>query len=116
MALALGRTVAELDDTLTAEEWLDWLAYSAVEPFGPPRGDLQAGIVASVVVNALRGKKGKTVSPTDFLLQFRPGEGEIDLDVGEAGGRGYRRNSNTLEFERMWAEIERRRSKDGIRH
>lgn len=62
----------ELLRRIDAQELCDWGHYFALEPCGPERGDLQAGIVASVICNALSGKGGKTVTPGDFLLSFEP--------------------------------------------
>jgi hypothetical protein len=44
------------------------MAFYAMEPFGEMRGDLQAGIVASTVVNMFGDRKGKAVNPGDFVL------------------------------------------------
>jgi hypothetical protein len=68
LALALGKTKEELRDMPRAE-FVDWLAYDRIEPFGLARADMQAGIIASVIVNAL-SKKGKS-KPSDFRLKFR---------------------------------------------
>jgi hypothetical protein len=36
-------------------------------PFGPPRADIQAAIIAAAVVNAQGGRNGKAVSPSEFM-------------------------------------------------
>jgi hypothetical protein len=72
LALALGTTVRELLSRIGADELSEWMAYESLEPFSGIRGDLQAGIVASTICNALRGKHGRTVTPGDFLLTFEP--------------------------------------------
>jgi hypothetical protein len=68
LALALGRTKEELRDMPRAE-FVDWLAYDRIEPFGLARADMQAGIIASIIVNAM-SKKGKS-KPSDFRLKFK---------------------------------------------
>lgn len=65
-------TVREMLARIGADELNDWAHYFALEPCGPERGDLQAGIVASVICNILSGKGAKTLSPSDFLLTFEP--------------------------------------------
>lgn len=50
----------------------EWLAYSELEPFGPAREDLRAGLVAAVVANTSfgRGKGSKTHKPSDFFANL----------------------------------------------
>ena len=50
MALALGKTVAELLTTLTNDELVEWMAYYRIDPWGGYRSDLQtADIVRSTI-------------------------------------------------------------------
>lgn len=52
-----------------------WLAFMAVEPFGPMRDDYRAGVVFEAVAN-FAGKtlaKGRTVRWTDAFPQHRRG-------------------------------------------
>ena len=42
-------------------------------PIGPDRGDIQAAIVASTVANANRGKKGRKLTPADFIPKWDRG-------------------------------------------
>jgi len=42
--------------------------FYAAEPFGPTRDNLHAGLIASVIVNALRKKGTEPLSPSDFLF------------------------------------------------
>lgn len=46
------------------------MLYEAVEPFGDRRGDIQAGMLASVYANIHRGKDSRPFSPADFIPQF----------------------------------------------
>ncbi len=42
---------------------------------GPRRDDLRAGVIASTIANANRGKGDKAVGPEDYVLKFsEPGE------------------------------------------
>lgn len=66
LALALGRTVAELEATLSGQELTEWMAFDAVEPFGEQRDDLRAGIVASTMANCHRSR-GPAFKPQDFM-------------------------------------------------
>lgn len=50
------------------------MVYEAIEPFGDRRGDIQAGIVSSVLANIHRGKDARPYNITDFLPQFETPE------------------------------------------
>ncbi len=56
---------------MTSEELSEWMAYDKLDPVGEYRGDVQAGIIASVLANVARqafGKKGaKKTKPSDFM-------------------------------------------------
>lgn len=73
--LGIG-TVRELKARMGMDEFLDWQIVYSMEPFGPQRGDMQAGIIASTICNALRGKNGKATKPGDFVLEFGPKKGK----------------------------------------
>ena len=55
---------------MSAEDFYECMLYDQMEPFGGPRGDLQAGVIASVIANVNRDPKKKTKpwSPVDFML------------------------------------------------
>lgn len=67
LALALGRTVAELHSSLSAEEFEDWLAFHSIEPIGGLRHDVGHAIVAATLANCHRGKNSRRYKITDFL-------------------------------------------------
>lgn len=50
------------------------MAYERLEPFGERRADLRAGIVASTIANAHRGKEGRPYTPQDFMPDFEPAD------------------------------------------
>lgn len=45
LALALGRTVRELECTLSVHELAEWQAYDRIDPFGGFRQDLQTAFL-----------------------------------------------------------------------
>lgn len=65
LALALGRTVAELRATMDAEEWSRWLLFHSL--YDLPDSFLVAGQLGSLVSHAVGGK-GK---PADFAPYYR---------------------------------------------
>lgn len=70
LALALGRTIQELRATLSYREFLDWCLYYRIEPWGEPRADLRAGIIASTVANYAGKARPESAGPTrpvDFM-------------------------------------------------
>ena len=61
-------TVRQLENSMSARELSEWMAYYAIEPFGEQRDDYRAGLIAATVANcAGAGKKGKALQPTDFI-------------------------------------------------
>ncbi|WP_264765426.1 DUF4035 domain-containing protein [Moraxella catarrhalis] len=47
MAGHLGKTVGELEATMSASELSEWLAYDRLDPIGGYRGDIQAATIAA---------------------------------------------------------------------
>jgi len=66
LALALGKTVAELEETMSSRELTEWIAYNAVQPFGDTRADLRSAIIASTVANCHR-TSGTPFKVADFM-------------------------------------------------
>jgi hypothetical protein len=69
-------TVSRLLAETTSAELTEWMAFYQLEPFGPERGDLQAGIVAATVANVNRDakKQKKPYSAQDFMPKFEGAE------------------------------------------
>lgn len=86
LARSLGRTVAELEASMTAEEYGDWCALYLIDPWGPERVDFGLGTVAATVANVHRGKDSKPFTPADFMPAFtqpdkaEPEQGESPQD------------------------------------
>ncbi len=60
-------SVAQAQREISSREFAEWFALDKlVEPFGDIRGDLQAGVVASVAANCM----GAKTKPSDFVLKF----------------------------------------------
>ena len=55
-----------------SRELAEWLAYAQLEPFGEPRADLRAGIVASTIANTHRDPKvrKRPFEPQEFVPDF----------------------------------------------
>jgi hypothetical protein len=54
LALAMGRTVRELEESLDADEWADWIKFQ--ELYDLPDGFIVAGRVCAKIDHALGGK------------------------------------------------------------
>ena len=65
LALALGKTVHEIESTMPASELLEWQTFARDEPFGDIRADLRAGVVARTVAQAFGGNRKAT--SLDFM-------------------------------------------------
>lgn len=55
-----------------------WMAEYNIEPWGDRRGDLQAGIIASVAHNVWVSNKSQLKSPLDFIPKFEGDEVNAD--------------------------------------
>ena len=72
LALALGRTVAELGVTMTSSELSDWIDYYKIEPWGAWRDNYHAALIAS-----MHAKEGTRLS--EFFYE-PPAEPVLDKD------------------------------------
>ena len=67
LALELGIPVAELQERISFEEFLEWRAFYDLDPFGYQRHDLNTGIILAHVMSAMGAKN---VKPSDFMPNF----------------------------------------------
>lgn len=58
----MGKTVAELNETMTIDELREWQAFDSVDPIGGHRGDVQAAMIA------LASCGSKDAKLSDFIL------------------------------------------------
>lgn len=70
---------------MSARELSEWMAYDRIDPFGEERGDLRAGILASLLANINRDRKKKSdpFSPLDFMPVVQRNQ-EIDRAYDQA--------------------------------
>jgi len=78
LALRLGRTVAEIDQTMSAREFDMWQAFNVFEPIGVLRED---GLFAHSICTYLRSQGVENISVSDFML-FRDRDAMMS-DVNE---------------------------------
>jgi nitrate reductase beta subunit len=85
---------------LTRQEFVDWQAYAALEPWGEDRMDLRFSHLMALIANIVRDPKKPAYQPKDFLFDFlsdpdaAPDEPtaqwqtlleQVTLDAGEHG-------------------------------
>jgi len=65
----------------------EWLAFADLEPFGPLRADLRAGVITSMVANAFRDPKRRreAFGPADFFASLE--ERDPSTMVGMTAGK-----------------------------
>ena len=71
LALALGKTVGELADTITQSEFIHWIAYFKQEPRASKRFDYGIG---ALIFHMRRCVGDKSVTWQDCALSFKPPE------------------------------------------
>ena len=62
---------------MSSSEFAEWMAYDRLEPFGPQRDDLRAGMIAAPIIRTLGGKR---ISPDTWVLDFTPASMKPDMD------------------------------------
>lgn len=90
-SLEIGWPVPLLEKYLSSSDLAELMAYDRIEPFGPRRDDLRAGIIASVIANANRSPNGKAFKPSDFMANFEGNtstESDLDQQIKEAFNNG----------------------------
>ncbi len=68
LALALGRTVSELEASMSSSEFSEWIEYYQLEPFGQWRDNWHAAQIAALLFNANRGKTQQPLKAQDFMF------------------------------------------------
>jgi hypothetical protein len=86
LALALGKTVKQLQNEITSKEFSYWIAYYNIEPFGEVFHDTLSAQQCAVMVNSnpYRKSGSKAYSATDFMVtrSLSSQEGAENEDVG----------------------------------
>jgi hypothetical protein len=98
LSLQLGIPVDEMLERIDSRTLAEYMALEFIDPHGPIRGDIQAGVIASTIANVHRAK-GPALSIRDFL-PFRDAAGSermpeadmraqlMSLATMTGGGRG----------------------------
>jgi hypothetical protein len=60
-------TVERLLSTISSAEFVEWMAFDAIDPIGEDRADLRAGMIAAAVCNAPYYKLKKRAQASDFM-------------------------------------------------
>lgn len=74
LALRMGRTLGELQRTLSAGELLMWAEYDRENPIG----DVRADIRNAQIVSAIYGSQGVKIGLDEALLQWSEGGEDAD--------------------------------------
>lgn len=90
-------TAEELEDRMSAEEFVNWAAYDRLSPIGPVRFDHLAAMIATTMANLWSKKKFKT---KDFLPEW-----------GATPKRGFNKNKIMAYFIGLKADQDRREAK-----
>lgn len=69
LALALGKTVAELEQTIGSGELTEWAAYYSIEPFGQWRDNWHMANLAAMLGNRWRKPSKPAVTVDDFMFK-----------------------------------------------
>jgi hypothetical protein len=93
----MGRTVAELEMSLSASEWLGWLHFFAIEPYGTPLLDVIQAQSRALLANINRNEK---VRPTPFdareFLIFTGAASKNSIDSKSADSENIQKKTPEL--------------------
>lgn len=80
-------------EAMDMTELREWAQYERLEPWGPDRGDLRAGIIAATIANCHRDPKRRSTpfAPKDFMPEFDAPmlTGSARVDEMAAWARSY---------------------------
>lgn len=76
LALRLGRTVAELEHTLSYNELIEWRAYFEETHFGELRADRRNAELLAMTFNVNRSPRQSAKTSDDFMV-YKPRKHEI---------------------------------------
>lgn len=62
--MALGRTVSELEHTMSYAEMQEWISFYNAEPFQEDRQEIQLAMMMSVMAASF----GNKIDPTEFMI------------------------------------------------
>ena len=66
--------MAELQERMTSKEFVEWMAYERIDPFGSTREDIRSAIIAMTIHNKDRRRGQTPAKISDFIPTFsRPG-------------------------------------------
>lgn len=80
LALRMGRTLGELQQSMTASEFMMWAEYDRISPVGDIRGD----ILVAQVVSSVYGSQGVKVPIEDAMISWAGDAVESDADPFDA--------------------------------
>lgn len=66
--MALGSTVAELEERLSASEMMEWQEYFSLYPIGADRNEIQLAVLIQTMINLNSKQK---VNYKDFILSHK---------------------------------------------
>ena len=79
LALKLGRTVAELEATLTYHELIEWRVYFEETHFGELRADRRNAELLAMTFNVNRSPRQTAKTSDDFMV-YKPRKRELTDD------------------------------------
>lgn len=75
LALALGKTVRELADGITLQEFIDWQRFAAEHPFPADLVDIHGAMTVATLANVNRSPTARTFEVPEFRV-LRPRAGD----------------------------------------
>lgn len=86
-----GRTVEELIEVMTYDEYITWAAFFSLEPRGDERADWHTAMVMAQQANMNRGKNTPRLPPSRFLArwEYKPKRKRTPEEMRDAAFRHF---------------------------
>jgi hypothetical protein len=69
--------VGELERSLTQREFLEWMSFAKIYPFGPRHDDHRIAVLATLVANMFRDGGSEPVKPGDLMPWLKTDQREV---------------------------------------
>jgi len=80
LALRLGRTVEELEASISHQELVNWQGFNLIEPIGDNRQDIQFAALLQLLTNIYRKPQTEPYPLSEFLFNW----GQRQLDAARS--------------------------------
>lgn len=87
--------MGELQERIEHSEFLEWIAFYETEPWGESRLEIHSAMLAAVIANVNRGKKGKKVKVSDLMVDWWHDSAKPEAIMAKLRAVGHRMEASS---------------------